>query len=414
MFRLHVLAVRAVGGASVLLLLAGGCGGEFGSLGESEAGSASTGEGASYETARAALSFEPKAPFDSSLGSVPRTQCFSGQFSHKPPLEYGIDYAMGTGTRVLAVGPGTVSFTHDGCPNSGSKKCHHGLGNVVVVDHGGDRYSMYAHLSPGTLRVSPGDTVCTGRVLAKSGDSGFSTGPHLHVQFQDGAGGAGWHRDYNSVPFNGWYGPNGTRKPCRNPLKSYNSAKGSCGGGGTYEAALETRVSGGNRRVETGGSKGLTDFLPGERFTGVIRLTNKSSVRWPDPRIGYHVGEPFLEAVDYRIESDHPHHDKKSWSLNSANNHPKNPKPGNLGKSGMLHMDGMAPGESKRVVFTLRANRYSFGYADHPDLRGWLAHIAKIYGEKNSYHQPPTIVNKFGHPVRDFDETDVFARDQWM
>ena len=106
-----------------------------------------------------------------------------------------VDYLMSIGTDILAVAPGTVAFISETCPNNTSRcdpgtkdptcRCFLGLGNVVVVRHTESEYSMYAHLDQGSIRVTLGQEVCTGLLLAGSGWSGFGTGPHLHFQFQD-------------------------------------------------------------------------------------------------------------------------------------------------------------------------------------------------------------------------------------
>jgi Peptidase family M23 len=53
-------------------------------------------------------------------------------------------------------------------------------GNHVILDLGAGRFAFYAHLKPGSLRVERGDRVREGEVLAELGNSGSSTGPHLH------------------------------------------------------------------------------------------------------------------------------------------------------------------------------------------------------------------------------------------
>ena len=58
-------------------------------------------------------------------------------------------------------------------------------GNQVAIDLGGNRYALYAHLIPGSIRVKEGDTVKAGQVIAKLGNSGNSTEPHLHLQVSD-------------------------------------------------------------------------------------------------------------------------------------------------------------------------------------------------------------------------------------
>ncbi|MGH7336744.1 MAG: M23 family metallopeptidase, partial [Myxococcota bacterium] len=59
-------------------------------------------------------------------------------------------------------------------------------GNVLVLEHAGGEYSHYAHLRQGSVRVKTGDLVRRGQSLAKLGNSGNSTEPHLHFQVTDG------------------------------------------------------------------------------------------------------------------------------------------------------------------------------------------------------------------------------------
>lgn len=60
-------------------------------------------------------------------------------------------------------------------------------GNQVSLDIGGGLTAFYAHLQPGSVRVKVGDRVRRGQVLALLGNSGHSTGPHLHFQISRGA-----------------------------------------------------------------------------------------------------------------------------------------------------------------------------------------------------------------------------------
>jgi murein DD-endopeptidase MepM/ murein hydrolase activator NlpD len=80
----------------------------------------------------------------------------------------GIDFVVDIGTPILATGPGRVeAASYDG-PN----------GNRVSVDHGFGYRSVYAHLSK--LSVKAGETVQRGQVVGLSGNTGRSSGPHLH------------------------------------------------------------------------------------------------------------------------------------------------------------------------------------------------------------------------------------------
>jgi len=58
-------------------------------------------------------------------------------------------------------------------------------GNYVMIDHGKNEYSLYAHLQPGSVRVHVGTQVKTGDVIGKLGSSGNSTEPHLHFHVCD-------------------------------------------------------------------------------------------------------------------------------------------------------------------------------------------------------------------------------------
>lgn len=60
------------------------------------------------------------------------------------------------------------------------------VGNHVVLDLGNGTYALYAHLQHGSLTVREGDRVTAGQQLARCGNSGNSTEPHLHFQLMDG------------------------------------------------------------------------------------------------------------------------------------------------------------------------------------------------------------------------------------
>lgn len=84
----------------------------------------------------------------------------------------GIDYRSDVGTPVRAAADGRVIEITGGWGS--------GFGNSVLVDHGGGLTTRYAHLSSPTVGV--GDTVTQGEQVGRSGNTGFSTGPHLHFE----------------------------------------------------------------------------------------------------------------------------------------------------------------------------------------------------------------------------------------
>ncbi|MBM7114410.1 M23 family metallopeptidase [Archangium primigenium] len=85
-------------------------------------------------------------------------------------LHTGVDLAVRTGTEVRAVADGTVSRASEDAVN----------GRVVLLRHERGVTTAYCHNS--ALRVRPGDRVKRGQVIALSGSTGRSTGPHLHYQ----------------------------------------------------------------------------------------------------------------------------------------------------------------------------------------------------------------------------------------
>ena len=82
----------------------------------------------------------------------------------------GLDIAAPSGTPVKPVAPGTVIF-------SGWKS---GYGNTVILDHNDGMITVYAHHASNS--VSEGATVTSDTVIAQSGSTGRSTGPHLHFE----------------------------------------------------------------------------------------------------------------------------------------------------------------------------------------------------------------------------------------
>ncbi|WP_103532017.1 M23 family metallopeptidase [Streptomyces sp. SM11] len=63
---------------------------------------------------------------------------------------------------------------------------HRVIGNHVILDLGDSTYAVYAHAQRGSLRVKPGDTVRAGQRIARCGNSGNTTEPHLHFHLMDG------------------------------------------------------------------------------------------------------------------------------------------------------------------------------------------------------------------------------------
>jgi hypothetical protein len=87
---------------------------------------------------------------------------------------------------LLAPAGGVVSYVLDGLPDQpiGSADEHHPSGNSLVIDIGGGRYLMMGHLRQDSITVRVGDRVREGQPIARVGNSGHSSAPHLHIQAQ--------------------------------------------------------------------------------------------------------------------------------------------------------------------------------------------------------------------------------------
>jgi hypothetical protein len=106
--------------------------------------------------------------------SISRTFQHSG--GHDTP---GIDFRTPSGTPIHAAGPGTIVGIEERC-RPGGRWCSGRRGNYVEIAHPAGRHSRYLHLRPGGVSVSLGQQVARGQVIGYSGNTGDSTGPHLH------------------------------------------------------------------------------------------------------------------------------------------------------------------------------------------------------------------------------------------
>ncbi len=95
-------------------------------------------------------------------------------FTRRMQTHHGLDYAGPSGTPVMATASGTVT-------RAGTQS---GYGRVIIIDHGNGIETRYGHLR--RINVSVGDEITVRQVIGQLGNSGRSTGPHLHyeVRFQ--------------------------------------------------------------------------------------------------------------------------------------------------------------------------------------------------------------------------------------
>lgn len=83
----------------------------------------------------------------------------------------GIDFQVPTGSNIYAADSGTVALV---------KYLNYSYGYYIIINHGNGLSTLYAHNSQ--LLVSPGQAVSKGQVIAKSGSTGNSSGPHCHFE----------------------------------------------------------------------------------------------------------------------------------------------------------------------------------------------------------------------------------------
>jgi len=135
-----------------------------------------------------------------------------GSSHHDAGNQHALDFALAEGTPVLAARPGVVMEVRDGfgagtdAPGQDREQV-----NLVRVLHADGSMAVYAHLLAGAMAVHPGQQVATGQPLGRSGNSGFSSGPHLHFVVQVNAG-----MQLRSVPVR-ILTPAGLLRPAREP-----------------------------------------------------------------------------------------------------------------------------------------------------------------------------------------------------
>jgi len=108
------------------------------------------------------------------------TQGYNGSFSHKGSNQYAIDWQMPEGTPVCAARGGVVVRVKDDSSIGGSSIKYDPYNNYVLIRHDDGTLGHYCHLTKGGVCVKPGERVEVGEKIALSGNTGFSSGAHLH------------------------------------------------------------------------------------------------------------------------------------------------------------------------------------------------------------------------------------------
>ncbi len=137
------------------------------------------------------LPFEPRQTYKLQNGNCPTNP----NWGHQRTFAY--DFGTPMGTNILAMRGGTVIASISHQPDV--PDCSVGGGNIVFIQHSDGSVAFYGHFKQNSVMVEVGDRVNQGQLLAQSGNSGCSAGPHVHVQVYRQAG--PYDRQY-SLPIN--------------------------------------------------------------------------------------------------------------------------------------------------------------------------------------------------------------------
>lgn len=107
-------------------------------------------------------------------------QSYDGTFSHSGKIRYSVDFMMPLKTRVLAARSGRVVQLYENSDRGGESEEFKNTANYVVIEHNDGTFAEYAHLSRNGVFVSLGQKVYESQVIGLSGNTGYSSGPHLH------------------------------------------------------------------------------------------------------------------------------------------------------------------------------------------------------------------------------------------
>jgi murein DD-endopeptidase MepM/ murein hydrolase activator NlpD len=136
----------------------------------------------------------PLAHYSSTTGYLPPiaanssfqiSQAFGGSFSHTDEQnKYAVDIVMPIGTPVHAARSGIVLEAEDDFYKGGTNKAYSSEANNIRILHDDGSMAIYAHLELEKAQVYPGLAVSAGQLIGYSGNTGFTTGPHLHFAVQ--------------------------------------------------------------------------------------------------------------------------------------------------------------------------------------------------------------------------------------
>ena len=108
------------------------------------------------------------------------TQGYDGAFTHSGENQYALDFDLDTGTPITAARSGLIADVKQDSNRGGSSAAYAQDANYILVWHEDGTFGNYVHLKKGGSLVKIGDRVAAGQLLGYSGNTGVSSGPHLH------------------------------------------------------------------------------------------------------------------------------------------------------------------------------------------------------------------------------------------
>ncbi len=108
------------------------------------------------------------------------SQGFNGKTTHFGRSKYAVDFSMKIGTPICAARDGVVVRSKSNSDKNGVGRKFSKYANYINVEHSDGTIAMYYHLKKGGVAVKVGQSVKRGEVIGYSGNTGYSTGPHLH------------------------------------------------------------------------------------------------------------------------------------------------------------------------------------------------------------------------------------------
>ncbi|WP_373070305.1 M23 family metallopeptidase [Sulfurimonas sp.] len=124
-------------------------------------------------------SYTYKLPYETGTSQMV-SQGYNGESTHKGRSKYSIDFALKKGTKVFAARGGVVVKTKEDSDKAGFSQEFAKYGNFVTIQHEDMTFGTYYHLQKNGAMVSVGDRVESGSFIGYSGNTGYSSGPHLH------------------------------------------------------------------------------------------------------------------------------------------------------------------------------------------------------------------------------------------